>query len=114
MTNYVAKTQIVIDALDECKTRRELLSWMESLTQSGQSGLHLLVTSRKEEDIELELQRWLHQANVVPILQDPVNYDIRLFVHERVRNDRGFERWHSEPSVQDEIEIGLMGKANGM
>ncbi|KAH1416219.1 hypothetical protein KXW31_004599 [Aspergillus fumigatus] len=114
MTNYVAKTQIVIDALDECKTRRELLSWMESLTQSGHSGLHLLTTSRKEEDIESELQRWLHQGNVVPIQQDPVNDDIRLYVHERVRNDRGFERWHSEPSVQDEIETELMGKANGM
>jgi hypothetical protein len=87
---------------------------MESLTQSGHSGLHLLTTSRKEEDIESELQRWLHQGNIVPIPQDPVNHDIRLYVKERVRNDRGFERWHSEPSVQDEIETGLMGKANGM
>jgi hypothetical protein len=84
---------------------------MESLTHSK---LHLLTSSRKEEDIESELQRWLHQANVVPILKDRVNHDIRLYVHERVQNDRGFERWHSEPSVQDEIETGLMGKASGM
>ncbi|THC91604.1 hypothetical protein EYZ11_008926 [Aspergillus tanneri] len=114
MAKYVQKIQIVIDALDECKTRRDLLSWMENLARSGHTGFHLLATSRKEEDIELEITQWLHHGNIIPIQQDTVNRDIRLYVHRRLRNDRGFERWHPEPSVQDEIEAELMENADGM
>lgn len=114
MVNCVEKIYIVIDALDECKTRRHLLSWMENVAKSGPAGLHFLVTSRKEEDIESELKRWLPQENHVSIRKDRVNPDIRVYVHERVRNSREFERWHSQPSVQDEIESELMKKADGM
>ncbi|KAL5047116.1 nucleoside phosphorylase domain-containing protein [Aspergillus fruticulosus] len=114
MANYVSKIQIVIDALDECKTRKDLLWWMEDLARSGHAGLHFLVTSRKEEDIESELKRLLHQGNIISIQQDPVNRDIQLYVHRRLQNDRGFERWRTAPAVQDEIETELMEKANGM
>lgn len=88
--------------------------WMENLTNSGHAGLHFLATSRKEEDIESELKRWLPQENLVSVQQDSVNGDIRVYVRERLRNDRGFERWHSKPSVQEEIETELMKKADGM
>ncbi|KAL4990295.1 purine and uridine phosphorylase [Aspergillus falconensis] len=114
MANYVSKIQIVIDALDECKTRKDLLSWMEDLARSGHTGLHFLVTSRKEEDIESELKRWLHQGDIISIQQDPVNRDIQLYVYRRLQNDRGFERWRTAPAVQDEIKTELMEKANGM
>ncbi|KAF7136844.1 hypothetical protein CNMCM5793_006414 [Aspergillus hiratsukae] len=115
MVNHVEKIQIVIDALDECKTRRDLLLWMERLARSGHPGLDLLATSRREEDIESELKRWMHRGNLLSIQQDPVNHDIRAYVHERLRNNNGgFERWHSEQSVQDEIETELMKKADGM
>jgi hypothetical protein len=112
MTKYVQKIQIVIDALDECKTRRELLSWLENLACSGHAGLHLLATSQKEEDVESEITRWLHHGNIIPFQQDTVNHDIRLYVRRRLRNNPGFKRWHSELSVQDEIETELMEKAD--
>ncbi|KAE8371840.1 Pfs, NACHT and ankyrin domain protein [Aspergillus bertholletiae] len=114
MANYVPKIQVVIDALDECTTRKDLLLWMENLARSGSTRFHLLVTSRKEEDIESELKRWLRQEDLFSIQQDPVNHDIRTYIHKRLQYDRGFERWHSEPSVQDEIETELMKKADGM
>ncbi|KAL3707747.1 hypothetical protein TMatcc_005729 [Talaromyces marneffei ATCC 18224] len=114
MAKYAGKIQIVLDALDECLTRRDLLSWLKSLACSGYTGLHLLSTSRKEEDIESELKQWLHQGNIVSIQQAGVNHDIRLYVHRRLRNERGFERWRSEPSVYDEIETQLMEKSDGM
>lgn len=113
MVNYIGKTQIIIDALDECTTRKDLLLWMEKLC-SGRAGLYLLSTSRKEEDIESGLKRWIHQGNFVSIQQDPVNHDIHAYVHERLRNDYGFQRWRSKPSVLDEIETELMKKADGM
>jgi hypothetical protein len=114
MMNHAEKIQIVIDALDECKTRKDLLSWMEKLSGSGYTKLYLLATSRKEEDIESELRRWLHQGNFISIQQDPVNSDIRAYVRKRLREDHRFERWYSVSSVQDEMETGLMKKAGGM
>ncbi|KAL6229077.1 nucleoside phosphorylase domain-containing protein [Aspergillus navahoensis] len=114
MVKYVEHIQIVMDALDECKTRRDLLLWLEHLAHSGHSGLQLLATSRKEEDIASELNQWIHPGNIISIQQELVNDDIRLYVHRRLRSDHGFERWLSVPSVQDEIETELMRKADGM
>ncbi len=114
MTNQVEEIQIVIDALDECKTRRELLLWVENISSSKDTRLCLLATSRAEEKIKSGLERWLQQDNFIPIQQDAVNDDIRAYVRERVRNDHDFERWLSKPSVQDEIETELMKKADGM
>lgn len=110
MVNF-GKIRIVLDALDECKARTDLLSLLEDLTTAGCS---LIATSRKEEDIESELKRWLHQDNMISVQQDAVNDDIRMYVRTRLRNDRGFERWRSRPHVQDEIEGELMEKADGM
>lgn len=114
MVNYVGKTQIIIDALDECTTRKDLLLWMEDLTNSGNPRLYLLSTSRKEEDIESELRRWMRHGNLVSIQQDHVNHDIRAYVHKRLRHDYGFQRWQSKPTVLDQIETELMKKAAGM
>lgn len=114
MVNCVGKALIIIDALDECATRKDLLLWMENLTCSGCAGIRLLSTSRKEEDIESGLRCWMHQGSLVSIQQEPVNHDIRAYVHERLQNDYGLYRWRSESSVLDEIETELMKKANGM
>lgn len=57
MIKYVQKIQIVIDALDKYKTRRELLLWLENLACSGHASLHIFTTSRKEEDVETEITR---------------------------------------------------------
>ncbi|RLL95993.1 hypothetical protein CFD26_106093 [Aspergillus turcosus] len=114
MLNYMERVYIVIDALDECNTRLDLLLWLEYIASSAPASVRLLITSRKEEDIESQLQRWLCLQSHIAIENDPVNRDIRAYIHERLRCDRAFERWHSQPSVQDEIETELMKKADGM
>ncbi|KAK2798302.1 hypothetical protein FQN50_008858 [Emmonsiellopsis sp. PD_5] len=114
MVKSVGKIQIVIDALDECQERVALLSWMESFTRSSPKELRLLLTSRKEQDIEFGLMFWLDPASVVPIQQDSVNPDIRAYIRDRLQKDRGFARWNAQPSVRDEIETKLMRRADGM
>jgi Cdc6-like AAA superfamily ATPase len=114
MMGQVEKLQIVIDALDECTTRGDLLLWMKDLENHAHSGLYLLVTSRKEEDIESGLRRWLNDLNTIPFRQDDINRDIRAYVHEALRADHRFERWHSQPLIRDEIETALVGQAHGM
>jgi hypothetical protein len=114
MLNHVRKVQIAIDALDECETRKDLLLWIESLINVRHPGLYLFVTSRKEEEIESKLQHLISDKDIVPIPEDLVNSDIRAYVYQRLRHDRGFERWSSHPNVQSKIESELMQKANGM
>lgn len=114
MMNHAKEIQIVIDALDECRTRKGLLLWMEQFSSSKDTNFQLLATSRAEEDIKSELKLWLHQDNFVSIQQDPVNSDIRVYVNKRLRDGHEFERWRSASSVLDEIETELMKRADGM
>ncbi|OKL57360.1 hypothetical protein UA08_07438 [Talaromyces atroroseus] len=114
----VEQVWIVLDAVDECSTRsgpptEGLLSWMRDLT-SQQKNVHLLVTSRPEQDIKSEIVEWASLDNIVPIRGDGIDDDIRAYVHTRVREDKGLKRWRTQPDVQEEIEHRLMEKADGM
>ena len=56
MIEQVKEVWLVLDALDECSTRRGpstegLLSWIREVLNSEQRNVHLLVTSRPEQDI---------------------------------------------------------------
>lgn len=109
---------IVLDALDECCTRKGtetegLLSWMRGLLSVSRNA-HLLVTSRQEEDIESALTEWVRNEDMMCIQSKLVNDDICKYVHTRIREDDGFRRWRSSPRVQKQIETSLVGKAGGM
>lgn len=114
MMNHAEKIQMVIDGLDECITRKDLLLWMERLWGSGHTKFYLLATSREEKEIKSALEQWLDQDNSISIQQNLVNSDICEYIHKRLREGYGFERWHSVPHVLGEIETELMEKAGGM
>src|ERR1700726_1702060 len=46
---------IVLDALDECTKRNDVLKWIKEMTLWRKGKLHLLATSRPEEDIAKHL-----------------------------------------------------------
>jgi len=114
MIRLVDEVWIVLDALDECRTRRGTLSWMRDLLNSKQSNIHLVVTSRPEQDIEAEVHTWARDEDIIPIQGSFITDDIRGYVHTRIRDDKDLERWRSRPDIQDEIESTLMEKADGM
>jgi Cdc6-like AAA superfamily ATPase len=120
MLDQAKEVHIVLDALDECRTRKGspsvgLLSWIETLRQPGQRNLHLLVTSRPEHDIETVLRKVAkREEDIVPIQSDLINDDICSYVHSRVRESDRLKRWKLRPDVLAEIETRLMAKANGM
>jgi Cdc6-like AAA superfamily ATPase len=120
MINQAQEIYIVLDALDECRTRKGplsegLLAWTQSLLELGQGNVHLLVTSRPEHDIELVLRNLAErEEDIVPLQSNVVDDDIRSYVHTRVRQGNGLKRWQSQPDVLDEIETQLMKKAKGM
>jgi hypothetical protein len=120
MIEQAKEVWLVLDALDECSTRRGpstegLLSWIREVLNSEQRNVHLLVTSRPEQDIEVGIMEFAHNDDIVPIQSSLITDDISAYVHTRVTDDKGgLKRWGSEPEVQNEIETRLMEKADGM
>lgn len=108
------ETFVILDALDECKDRQELLAGIEEMIRWKTGKLHMLVTSRKENDIEEWLNPLSNEEGKICIQSALVNDDIRTYVHERIQIDRGLKRWQKKPEVQQEIETTLMSKADGM
>lgn len=120
MIHSLENVYIVLDALDECHTRKGastegLLSWIKNLLGSEQKkNVHLLATSRPEQDITNVLSNLAPHENIVSIDCDLTRNDIFLYVRARVRESDELKRWRSYPEVQDDIEIKLIHTANGM
>jgi len=108
------RTTIVIDALDECTSRPDLLAWLAQSAKQETKNTQTVVTSRREHDIETEFEKWLPEKATVPLRPLDVDVDISAYVHDRLRTDSQLERWQKSPEIQDEIEEKLIGKANGM
>ena len=114
MLRGVGRVTILLDALDESKPRDELLAWLKSLFESTQIVCRLLITARREVDIESALQCWTHDEDRIPIQQDEVNKDISAYVKDKLRNGDELRRWRTRPDLQDEIEVKLTKQAGGM
>jgi hypothetical protein len=104
----------VVDALDECPPdgrREELLELIVEITVWGLAGLHLLVTSRPEPDIE-EALTLLLTISAIPIQGESVELDIELHISQQLENDPKLMKWPK--NVEEEIKYTLMAGANGM
>jgi hypothetical protein len=101
---------LVIDALDECQERDDLLDWLGVFTGSDLLHVHLLLSSRQEKDIEDVLKPLVDSQ--ISIQGADVDPDIRLYVQDRLSRDRKLKKWPTE--IKEEIERSLMGKVNGM
>ena len=108
------ETFIVLNALDECNKRQELLITLEEIARWRTGKLHILATSRIEQDIAVSLEALVQDQGISHIQNALVNNDIRIYVRERLQTYRGLERWQNRPEVQFEIETTLMSKADGM
>ncbi|KAK4182388.1 ankryin repeat protein, partial [Podospora australis] len=115
MMKHPKKLQIILDALDECVTRAELLNWMKRLVRPDLKHIQLIATSRQEEEIESSLGEWIHKDNRIPIDSDSIKEDIHSYVKARLQSSEDFQkRWASKPSVLEEVESAIGGKADGM
>jgi hypothetical protein len=112
MLDDAENVRLVLDALDESKTRDDLLEWLQTLSQT--TSVRLIVTSRKVGDIEAALASFAQSEDIVSILRSDVNKDIGVYVRYRVQHDLALKRWNSRPEVQREIETALIEKADGM
>jgi len=71
---------IILDALDECENREELLEDVKVITSCKPGKLHILVISRREKDIEESLNSLVDDQKKVCIQSALVNDDIRAYI----------------------------------
>jgi hypothetical protein len=117
LNSMLGKTEnitIVLDALDESCTRRDLLAWIRSILTLKPTTIRLLVTSRREQDIESTLETLMDSNFMVDIQNGLVDGDIRSYVRAYVQRSDGFARWLDDQSILEMIETTLSQKAHGM
>lgn len=119
MVQQASEVWIILDALDECQTRKDfpdggLLPWVGNLLESRQTHVHLLVTSRPEQDVKSAIEKWACVQDIIPIQSTLTAEDIRSYIQANVRQHERLSRWRSQPDVQEEIEAILTEKAHGM
>lgn len=98
---------VILDALDECSDRAELLEFIAGMVGWRLGHVHILVTSRRERDLEAGLEP--HVSGQINLQEAPVDADIQVYIHERL------QKWKKWPvKVLAEIEATLMEGAHGM
>jgi hypothetical protein len=105
----IPHTYIILNALDECPERDELLDFLREMAGWKLDQLHILVLSRPLTDIDEAMDSVA--ARRVALQSQLVDPDIETYVRTRLRVDKAF-KWPS--NVQGEIEKCLTKEAGGM
>ena len=101
-------TYIVIDALDECMEREKLLTWIGELFQQELSSLHILVSSRPEQDIVERFEVYAALSHI-SLTGASTNSDIESYVDAMLSK---VTRWNAETHVL--VKTALMEGVDGM
>jgi hypothetical protein len=105
-----SSTFIILDALDECTEREKLLKWIQTsiLEKDENLGLHLIVTSRPEQEIEDKFK----SSCYIDLVEESENHDVVTYLDYQLRSDSGLQKW--DCGTQKQIKLKLMEQADGM
>jgi len=95
------KVSIVLDALDESKTREALLGWIKDVVSRSELGHILLCTGRPESEFLCDIPLSIGEQNYLPLDKEAINADIRLWVTAQLSHRRDFQE---KPLSQDLLE----------
>ena len=105
---------IIIDAIDECPKngeRDELLAAISDIQSRSIDTFHILVTSRRESDIEAVLLPMV-TTPAISLQGSHVDLDIQSHISHQLATDPKLKKW--SPEIKDEIRHTLATGANGM
>ncbi|KAF1999768.1 hypothetical protein P154DRAFT_523078 [Amniculicola lignicola CBS 123094] len=114
MIQNFLQSYIAIDALDECAHRVELMERFEIMVGWKLPNMHLLVTSRRERDIESSLEGFVDPQNSICLQSEVIDKDIQRYVRQRLSDDKRLRKWEKDASMMGQIETVLMSGAKGM
>ncbi|KZP12248.1 hypothetical protein FIBSPDRAFT_985791 [Athelia psychrophila] len=100
---------IVIDSLDECSERKDVVEWIRSMTSTASGKLHMMATSRSEPDIRRGLCSVVGLEDV-SVIGQAIEADIRIFLDARLA---GIDDWN-EPGLKELVSDSLLGDSDGM
>ena len=105
-----SSTFIILDALDECTEREKILDWIQTfiLERDINLGLHLIVTSRPEQEIEDKFKSY----HYLDLVEESENHDLVTYLDYQLQNDSDLQKWNYD--TQEQIKLTLMKKADGM
>ena len=108
------RVYLVLDALDECRSRTELTDILVRIAEWRIETLHLLVTSRNEQDLGRCLEDLVEEKYLIGLQSHIVDSDIQLYIRESLCHDKNLWRWRKDSNLQDEIENVLLTGSHGM
>ena len=104
-----SSTFIILDALDECTEREKLLNWIQTfiLGKDINLGLHLIVTSRPEQEIKDKFK----SCHYLDLVEESENDDLIVYLDYQLENDSVLQKWKFDTRKQ--IKSTLLEKGDG-
>ncbi|EXL39659.1 hypothetical protein FOCG_17746 [Fusarium oxysporum f. sp. radicis-lycopersici 26381] len=111
MIETAGKVFLIIDALDECTTREELLQWLKHLAPRK---AQLIVTGRPEVEFQSAVPRSFDEHNCILLDKQAVNADICAYVEATLKQKPDFVDKKLSPSILEEMCDKIGNRADGM
>ncbi|SPJ83699.1 related to ankyrin repeat [Fusarium torulosum] len=111
MIGTIGKAYIIIDALDECTERSELIQWLETLRSNK---AQLIITGRPEVEFEREIPQLINGRNCILLGTQAVNADIRSYVKATIEQRREFVDKSLSSDILEMIYDKVGNGADGM
>ncbi|KAF7977627.1 hypothetical protein HWV62_3028 [Athelia sp. TMB] len=103
-------TYIIIDALDECTEKADILKWIHSVASKTSRYIHLMLASRPDPDIEHALAS-LPNLKKVAVAAESTVADINTYIDAELAC-KELSRWNKEEKQM--IKDVLVGSSDGM
>jgi hypothetical protein len=114
MLQEFPQSYLILDALDECTDRAELMRILEQIAGWQLEEMRVLVTSRRERDIESSLEDIVNRECIMCLQSQVIDKDIQTYVRQRLSDDKGLKKWQKDAEIRREIETTLMEGSRGM
>ncbi|KAK4175394.1 hypothetical protein QBC36DRAFT_331536 [Triangularia setosa] len=108
-------TYLVMDALDECTEREELLQWMMEFFKAPDLGhVRLIATSRPEEVFLRRIPSWIGKKHCLKLDKEAINADIRSYVTTKLEQSPDFLEKELSHNLLKRIRNKVGDRADGM
>ena len=115
MLTIQKKVFIILDALDESKTRDSVLRWIKDIVSTPElDHVQLLCTSRPESEFLRHFPSLIGKENCLPFDKQTVNLDIRLWVTAQLSQRHEFTEKPLSQDILEEIRSKVGSGADGM